>query len=284
MAQIPKHSPHQPAPIPARSHLVRHRAGVSVLYRVYPNIGYARDVTVICRRRGFKRLIAGSVAALILGACTHASTGPSTPAAPSAPASIPTLTAGPTTQLSASTTPSIQPLAAPADSGDLANLVAEMRFRSGIGVTLTEFVTRWNKVASDALNLDPSAIRFSTSGILHTFDAQHALFGFVTDTGELTSIALVDSSNLIADPVTRSSSTLTGDLARLGLVAGTEPGLGAAELGALEAELMKAVRFTAGDVQVYDVNTTYATQTGGVVYYLVGTTNNTLVLIAGGVQ
>lgn len=251
-----------------------------MLYRAYPNIGYARAVTMICRRPGFRRL--GSLAALALAACASAPIGSSLSAAPSGLEPSPTPTASATLVPPASTSPSIRALTAPADSTDL---LGEMRNRPTMGVTLAQFITRWNEVAGDSMQLNEASISIDANGsFLHDLGGNLAVLGYVTKAGELTSAAVLDGTNLLSDRMERALSALNGSLARLSLITATEPGLSFADRAKLIQEIEGAIRLTAGDEFLYDTSTTHAALTDGVVYYLVGATDDTLMLIAAGIQ
>lgn len=154
-----------------------------------------------------------------------------------------------------------------------------------MGVTLAQFITRWNGVAGDSMQLDVASISIDANGsFLHQLGGQLAVLGYVTKAGELTSAAVVDGTNLLSDRMERGLSALNGSLARLGLVVGTEPGLSFANRAKLIQEIEGAIRLTAGDEFLYDTSTTHAAITDGVVYYLVGATDDTLMLIAAGIQ
>lgn len=174
-----------------------------------------------------------------------------------------------------SAAPSARELAAPISVDDL---VSEIIFRSSLQIDFEEFADRWNENAPDDLAFDPAAVEV-VEGSFQIPLGSHGLLGFVNKRDEVTAVAFFDLSNAISNRLERATAAINAVGGRMALVNATEPGLSFGERAALHQEIIDSITgddfFNASDIS-------HAATRDGVIYYLVSTTDDILVLAAVG--
>lgn len=157
-----------------------------------------------------------------------------------------------------------------------------MTFRASLGVTVDEFVERWNSAPfASSLIIDPEHFTVDAGSFQYEFDGTTiALLGYVNVDGDITSAAVVDGTNLLDDRIARATAGLNGLAARRNLVSATEPGLLAFEVDRISHALEEAVELEGDQVFRYASTTSAAERAETVGYYLVADDTGLLWLIA----
>lgn len=233
-------------------------------------------------RKGRSALITSLI--LGLGACAGPVNTPTplatAPVISASPSREPTTEPTPRQPSSPTPEPSLTAFFAPATSDEL---ISEMTFRGSLGVTLYEFAERWNGgiITDDTLVIDPERFVVDAGSFNYEFaDTPLALLGYVDSDDVISSVALIDATNLLDDRLARATSGLGGVAARSNLVIATEPGLSRSERAEVIENLGQAIELEGDQTFRYASTTSAAERAETVGYYLVADDSGLLWLIA----